>query len=680
MPKVYEYTLKLRDNVSPTLQKLNKLVGKSNTTFGKLKRMAGRAGNALYDAGRKGAKGMREYVNRLSEAAKKTRVFNKQVNGLRNTVIGFLSVTAGAQLFAGVVNATARMESLNNAIAFASGSTQEARKNLEFLDNTVDALGLDLMATKDGFRLFAGAMRGSKLAGEATREIFESVGIASASMNLTADQTKGTFKALSDMMGKGKVEAEELRGQLGERIPGAFNIAARAMGMTSGELDKFMSDGKLLAEDFLPRFAQQLRREFVGGLDDATNSLQANLNRARNEWTRLQVFFGGMLAPTIVKVAKALGTMLLYVKENWDTIKRYSSYLAGAIGIFAAYKVTFIGVASALKLATTATALLRGQMTLLNLVAAANPIGMVTIGIMAVAGAAVWAYNKFETFRGGVWGLWEAFKEVFANIGTLATETFGGLKEMIAGALSFDAKRMMKGIAQAKHASSVFGNQVASKYRKGYHEGTQKEPLSLDMLLGNLPSTDKYRDKLNELLAGLGNEFDTSTFTSVPKKQQKVKNNPFQRYEELLSLASNQGSLGANQRKGLQSSIISGYEQLEGMLAKFRVAERTGQKFKSLEGINRGRVESTLGQLSGYYADAVNSQNAEKEAEEERRGLEAITGGGKKVTNIYIQQPKMAETIEMHVQDATGGVEEVSEKFEEYFYKMLNDFNRNGGQ
>ena len=42
--------------------------------------------------------------------------------------------------------------------------------------------------------------------------------------------------ALAQMASKGTVQAEELRGQLGERLPGAFKIAAAAMGVTQAEL------------------------------------------------------------------------------------------------------------------------------------------------------------------------------------------------------------------------------------------------------------------------------------------------------------------------------------------------------------------------------------------------------------------------------------------------------------
>src|SRR5690606_22603244 len=53
------------------------------------------------------------------------------------------------------------------------------------------------------------------------------------------------------------VQAEELRGQLGERIPGAFATAARAMKVTEVELNAMLKRGEVLAVDLLPRMAAE---------------------------------------------------------------------------------------------------------------------------------------------------------------------------------------------------------------------------------------------------------------------------------------------------------------------------------------------------------------------------------------------------------------------------------------
>jgi hypothetical protein len=68
---------------------------------------------------------------------------------------------------------------------------------------------------------------------------------------------------------------EELRGQIGDRLPGAFQIAADSMGLTTKELDKLVTKGGLTAEEFLPRFAAQLDKTFGGAsFDGYVQSMQ----------------------------------------------------------------------------------------------------------------------------------------------------------------------------------------------------------------------------------------------------------------------------------------------------------------------------------------------------------------------------------------------------------------------
>ena len=104
------------------------------------------------------------------------------------------------------------------------------------------------------------------------------------------------------MISKGRVSAEELRGQLGEQIPGAFQIAARAMGMTTRELDKFMSDGNLMADEFIPKFSSQIKKEFAGGLAEASNSLQSSLNRLNTEWFLFKGELADGLRPVMIDI------------------------------------------------------------------------------------------------------------------------------------------------------------------------------------------------------------------------------------------------------------------------------------------------------------------------------------------------------------------------------------------
>ena len=82
------------------------------------------------------------------------------------------------------------------------------------------------------------------------------------------------------MAAKGTVSMEELRQQLGDHLPGAMNIAAKSMGMTTGEFMKAVAAGKILAGDLLPKMADELHNLYgVAAETAALESGQAAVNR-----------------------------------------------------------------------------------------------------------------------------------------------------------------------------------------------------------------------------------------------------------------------------------------------------------------------------------------------------------------------------------------------------------------
>lgn len=145
-----------------------------------------------------------------------------------------------------VTTVTAKFEGMTNAIEFARDRTGQKYRISRRTDQLKPQYGIQLQRISDAFRL----PEGDSIRGQATRDIFDAVGIAATVMNLSAEQSEGAFLALSQMASKGKVQAEELRGQLGERIPGALNIAARAMGVTQAQLNDMLDKGKSMPQTF----------------------------------------------------------------------------------------------------------------------------------------------------------------------------------------------------------------------------------------------------------------------------------------------------------------------------------------------------------------------------------------------------------------------------------------------
>jgi tape measure domain-containing protein len=191
-----------------------------------------------------------------------------------------------------VINITAKFEQLQKAITFASGSIEEGQKSMAFIRRTASSLGLDLLGVAEGYKTFAAS---SKMAGQSTDETnrqFLAVTKAVAAMGLSTDDAKGVFLALGQIMSKGTVQAEELRGQIGERLPGAFNLAAKSMGVTTTELNKMLQQGQVISAEFLPKFATELEKTFGAEAAKNINTLTASQNKFGAALDSLMVALG----------------------------------------------------------------------------------------------------------------------------------------------------------------------------------------------------------------------------------------------------------------------------------------------------------------------------------------------------------------------------------------------------
>jgi len=203
-------------------------------------------------------------------------------------VFGAASIAGVVSFTHSLVEAGLAAQRVRQGLAFATGGAEAGAQSYQRLRATVYELGLELNSTAGSYMRFQAASQGTALQGQQAEHIFRAVAGATTVLGLSAAETNGVFQALQQMMSKGSVQAEELRGQLGERLPGAFQIAARAMGVTTGELGKMLESGSVAAADFLPKFAAEMERTFAGALPAATKSAQSEINRFSSAWTEMK--------------------------------------------------------------------------------------------------------------------------------------------------------------------------------------------------------------------------------------------------------------------------------------------------------------------------------------------------------------------------------------------------------
>lgn len=246
-------------------------------------------------------------------------IFNS-FNAMKSAVSGFVGAMAVGEIISfgtETVYAAAKMEGMTNAIKFASGSAEEGAKNIEFLKNITRKMPIDLIAAEEGFKTFSGAVMGTSLEGDKARKIFTAVSKSASVMGLSADDTKGVFLALGQMVSKGTVQAEELKGQLGERLTGAFRLAAESMGLTTAQLGDYMKAGKITAEDLLPRLALQLEKTYNRGMGEANNSINAQIVRLGN-WKH-ELVEGSI--PTVKLFMQSLVGMGQSIISSWEPMR-----------------------------------------------------------------------------------------------------------------------------------------------------------------------------------------------------------------------------------------------------------------------------------------------------------------------------------------------------------------------
>lgn len=185
------------------------------------------------------------------------------------------------------IEAQIQLERMDKSFTAIYNSSSAARQQLEFVRQTSMELGQEFYSSAEAAKTFFAAGQGTSLSGQ-LNQIYTGFSKAGAALALSSDDMQGIFLALGQSMSKGKVQAEELRGQIGERLPGAFQIAAKAMGVSTAELDKMMADGKLLTDDLLPKMAQALDDRYGKAAESAADTVQAAINRMSTAWTEFK--------------------------------------------------------------------------------------------------------------------------------------------------------------------------------------------------------------------------------------------------------------------------------------------------------------------------------------------------------------------------------------------------------
>ena len=220
---------------------------------------------------------------------------------------------------------------VTTALKNVSGSMSQYADNQRYLLDLAKKYGLEINALTANYAKFTAAASISGMSMMDQRKVFESVSRACTAFGMSADDSNGVMLALSQMMSKGKISSEELRLQMGERLPVALQAMAKAAGVSVAGLDKLMKQGKLMSKDVLPKFAEALN-EMIPNVD--TDNLETSVNRLKNAFTDFTNSTG--IQDLYKQIVDGTTKAVQYVQKNLKTLLMWivsavSGYIGGKV-------------------------------------------------------------------------------------------------------------------------------------------------------------------------------------------------------------------------------------------------------------------------------------------------------------------------------------------------------------
>ena len=449
----------------------------------------------------------------------------KKVAGLiRNAILGIVGFNVlestigllnkfGKEAFQTAIEA----ERLEMALSL---TTDDAESALSRLKVQADKLGTSFLSSAKNYQQFSAAVMNTPLEFQKDN-IFKGITLGLATRGANSQQQDRALLAITQIASKGRVSMEELNSQLGEAMPGALQIAARAYGVTSQEFIKLIEAGSVASDEFLSKFATQITLESAGGINVINDTAFAQVAKLENQLNLLRVEMGKPLLEVAKLGIPTVISGLRTLEEHGDKI----------VAIFVSMGIVVSGVFIQM---LHRLGLLNLGLKALGVTAASTKASIAQIGVGFVKGLGWTAL---------IFGVMEAFKELYQYINAGSEESKRSLKSTQESLQ--ELRRLLEKPLPTSKASTVITDSTTAIQRfkndrernksleftvRGLSDTTQILKLSTDTFsdtkitefIGKLDTLrQKAKDlKIDEIIAS-GNA-DVKKATSVRQEIAKV--------------------------------------------------------------------------------------------------------------------------------------------------------------
>ena len=190
----------------------------------------------------------------------------------------------------------AELEKQRIALRQVIGSQDAYNESLKFITKTSSDLAIPQDIVLKNFTRLSASVIGAGGNVADAEKAFKGITAGILGTGGSLENLDAALLATAQVFSKGKVSAEELRGQIGERLPGAFALFAESVKMTPQELDKALQEGKVTLLDF-QKFAEKLFKEYGEAAELIARSPENAGNRLKTTLANLSESVGTLLKP-----------------------------------------------------------------------------------------------------------------------------------------------------------------------------------------------------------------------------------------------------------------------------------------------------------------------------------------------------------------------------------------------
>lgn len=494
-------------------------------------------------------------------------------SSLKNIGVGLFS----SAILKNIVDTGIQFQSIRQSLQAVTGSAQGMNDAMKFIDQTAQRTGVNILNASKDFRLLLGSAQGAGYAMQDIKNTFSGVADASLVLGMRVDDVTGLMRAFGQIMSKGTVQAEELKGQIGDRLPGALGLASKAMGVTNAQLLKMMETGTLMSKDFLPKFSEQLKKtygdlvplfqgtalkafndfdnamlklkdsiatsgllDFVTQLIKSTTDMVNGLSGSSEGVSELRELFSTL--------SSALQLSVDAFRNIKDVMKEFNITITDLIVLFISYKVSLSAIDVATKLFTVSTIGLSSATKAMALDLAL--MGVSINNSIRLATMATTAFNLLKVTLSRIvfpLGIAWAFYEVITKLGEASGVTARAFEDMVS---RFGVLELNTQIGKTKEQIELLKQEVGNLYGINYDKLTPKE-IGNSKFLQNITKDVREAEKKLETLEKRRIELAKAQTADIEQKNlEKEQNIALKRQDvfektEALRLA----SLSENQRK-----------------------------------------------------------------------------------------------------------------------------------